>query len=318
MDWMAANFRLGSNPGHVTEQLWKYYYLYGLERAGRLMGVRYFGSHDWYFEGAEHLVHDPNRDPKSGKWTGTQSVERDPVVTTSFVLIFLAKGRIPVLINKARHGPGIDWNNDPDDVRNLVNAVSRDWSRDVTWQIVDPETASVADLLQAPILFLNGHNAPELGTEAKKRLRMYCDRGGVILAEACCSREAFDKGFRTIMKEIFPEPEHELQLVPSDHAIWRARFPTSPDDSTLWCIEHGGRAIVIYSPQDLSCFWNQMGRQPASPEVLKTTRKRRPGAEERRPTPEVHKATRIGLSIIDYVTGGKVPPDKLSVPQASE
>ena len=49
------------------------------------------------------------------------------MMVTSFALLFLAKGRSPVLINKLRHGPGNDWNNDADDIGNLVGLVSSDW-----------------------------------------------------------------------------------------------------------------------------------------------------------------------------------------------
>ena len=184
LDWLSARFRVSENFGSRGGQLWKYYYLYGLERAGRLSGLRFFGNHDWYFEGAEHLVHDPNRDPLQGKWTGTGSAETNPLVTTSFVLLFLAKGRSPVLINKLQHGPGSDWNNDRDDVRNLTNLVSREWKHLVTFQVVDPETSTIEELLQAPILFFNGHQPPEFGPEGIKKLRQYVEQGGLIFAES--------------------------------------------------------------------------------------------------------------------------------------
>ena len=58
IDWLASHFEVGENFGHG--QQWKYYYLYGMERAGRLAGMRFFGEHDWYREGAEELVHDQN------------------------------------------------------------------------------------------------------------------------------------------------------------------------------------------------------------------------------------------------------------------
>ena len=103
------------------------------------------------------------------------------VVATSFALLFLAKGRAPVLVNKLRHGPRGDWNNDPDDVRNLVAVVSRDWKNLLTWQVVDPAIASVADLLQAPIVFFNGHKVPELNAQAKQNLRDYVEQGGLPL-----------------------------------------------------------------------------------------------------------------------------------------
>jgi hypothetical protein len=294
IDWLAANFRVGENPG--KGQQWKYYYLYGLERTGRLSGLRYFGDHDWYFEGAEHLIHDPNRDPLTGKWTGTMSAEQDPVITTSFVLLFLAKGRSPVLINKLRHGPGNDWNNDRDDCRNLAGLVSKEWKHLLTWQVIDPEGASVEDLLQAPIAYFNGHQAPQFGPQGIRRLREYVEQGGLILAEACCGATGegagFDQGFRALMKQVFPEPEYDLKLLPEDHAVWRAKHLLTPEVHPLWGIEHGCRTVVIYSPGDLSCFWNQMETQPASPAVIK--------------------AARVGQNIVDYATGRELPADKLA------
>ena len=70
-------------------------------------------NNDWYREGAAYLVR--TRTASQGFWRG-RGHEADPLVTTSFALLFLAKGRAPVLINKLRHGPGADWNNDHDDV----------------------------------------------------------------------------------------------------------------------------------------------------------------------------------------------------------
>ena len=53
VDWLATNFSVRMNVGGRGNKL---YYLYGLERAGRLAGLRYFGVHDWYREGAEELI----------------------------------------------------------------------------------------------------------------------------------------------------------------------------------------------------------------------------------------------------------------------
>ena len=291
IDWLAAHFRVSENINY--QQTWKYYYLYGLERAGRLTGSRYFGEHDWYREGAEHLVHDVNRDRLSGKWQASMHTEDHPVITTSFVLLFLAKGRSPVLVNKLRHGPGNDWNNDRDDMRNLTGLVSRDWKNLVTWQTVDPSSATVEDLMQAPIVYFNGHEPPEFDADAKKRLREFVEQGGFIFAEACCGRPEFDTGFRALMKEIFPEPEYELHPLAPDHAVWRAKHLLTPDIHPLWGIEHGCRTVVIYSPGDLSCYWNQMETQPENPQVIK--------------------AQRVGQNVIDYATGRELPADKLAV-----
>ncbi len=288
MDWLAGHFSVSQNFGNGA--FWRFYYLYGMERAGRLTGQRFFGEHDWYREGAERLVRDQN--PVQGTWQGVNA-ESKPVVATSFALLFLAKGRAPVLVNKLRHTPRGDWNLDVDDIRNLVGEVSRDWKTLLTWQVVDPNVASVEDMLQAPIVYFNGHLAPEFTPEGKKCLRDYVEQGGFIVAEACCGRGEFDKGFRDLMKEIFPESEYDLHPLPNEHAVWRAKYQISPDTHPLWGIEHGCRTVVIYSPADLSCFWNQAENQPKNPFV--------------------QKALHVGQNIIEYATGRELPADKLSV-----
>ncbi len=291
--WISRNFQVGQNFG--AGQQWKYYYLYGLERTGRLSGVRFFGDHDWYREGAEELVHD--QDKLEGFWRGIQ-YERYQFISTSFALLFLAKGRSPVVINKLRHGHGTDWNNDADDVRNLVGAVSRDWNHLLTWQVVDPNVARVEDMLQAPIAYFNGHEAPVFTPRGEQNLRDFVDQGGFIFAEACCGRKEFDKGFRELMKRIFPDPDYDLHPLASDHAVWRAKWPLTPQDHPLWGIEHGCRTVVIYSPEDLSCDWNQIETQSELPRVTRSTR--------------------IGQNVVDYATGRELPADKLSTPEVKD
>ncbi len=293
IDWLAAHFAVGVNPNSGPQ--WRYYYLYGLERAGRLSGVRFFGSHDWYREGAEKLVHEQDR--FEGFWRGSM-MEKDPLIATSFALLFLAKGRAPVLVNKLVHGPGADWNNDADDMRNLVNLISRDWNHLMTWQAVDPATASLEDMMQAPIAYITGHEAPLFSKQGQKRLREFVEQGGFIFAEACCGRKEFDEGFRKLMKDVFPEAEYDLQALTEEHPVWRAHWQLSPDVHPLYGIEHGCRTVVIYSPEDLSCYWNEMENQPGLPRVVKSQR--------------------VGQNIVDYATGREIPADKLSTPEVKD
>jgi hypothetical protein len=287
IDWLANHFQVGQNYGHG--QVWKYYYLYALERAGRLSGVRFFGSHDWYRLGAEELVHDQSK--LSRFWRGA-GLENE-LVATSFALLFLAKGRAPVLINKLRHLPANDWNNDPDDVRNLVGIISRNWKSLVVWQIVDSRTATAADLLQAPVLFFNGHQAPAFTLLEEKTLRESVEQGGFILADACCDKPEFDKGFKQLMKRMFPEKDESLRPLPPDHPIWKAKHPLDSTIHPLWGVQRGARTVVVYSPKDLSCYWNQAERSPTNPAVIQ--------------------AIRVGQNVVEYATGHKLPPDKLSV-----
>ena len=146
LDWLGRNFSISRNP--------RLYYHYGLERAGRLTARRYIGKHDWYREGADYLVR--RQDPLSGFWNG----DGNDLVSTSFALLFLSKGRWPLLVGKVQHAPGKDWNRHRHDVNNLTRFVESRWKMDLTWQTVDLEAAGVDDLLQSPVLYFCGSASP--------------------------------------------------------------------------------------------------------------------------------------------------------------
>ena len=54
IQWLTDHFSVTQNPGRT--QTWYLYYMYGLERVGRMTNRRFFGQHDWYREGADHLL----------------------------------------------------------------------------------------------------------------------------------------------------------------------------------------------------------------------------------------------------------------------
>jgi Domain of unknown function (DUF4159)/Sigma-70, region 4 len=290
IDWLASHFRINENFG--AGPLWTFYYLGGLERAARLSGSRSIGQHEWYRLGAETLVQ--KQDKTTGSWEGA-GIERNRTLATSFALIFLAKGRAPVLIKKLSHGPSDDWNNDPDDIPNLVGIVSRDRHKLLTWQVADPSNATIQELLEAPMLFFNGHQAPEFTAKAKQNLRDFVDKGGLIFAEACCAKPEFDQGFRRLMKEIFPDRESELKPLAEDHPIWRVKNQLTPQIHSLWAINQKDRTVVIYSPRDLTCYWNQAEQNAANPAVIK--------------------AVKVAQNVIEYAAGARMLADKLVIPR---
>ncbi|MEN8148908.1 MAG: VWA domain-containing protein [Planctomycetota bacterium] len=82
VDWLGRSFRLAGNPQSTS---WHYYYLYGLERAGRLLGKEFFGGNEWYPMGARYLV---DNQAGSGSWTGIGG-SNDEIRDTAFALLFL-------------------------------------------------------------------------------------------------------------------------------------------------------------------------------------------------------------------------------------
>ena len=306
LQWLARHFSVQVNPGPASGTRirtdftlsGRYYYLYGLERVGRLTGRRFIGRHDWYREGAELLV--GQQDPGDGSWRGFGHGEDNPLIATSFALLFLAKGRRPVVMAKLKHGYGNDWDRHRHGVHHLAGYVERRWRRKLTWQTIDVHAATVEDLLEAPVLFLSGSQALELSAEQKQNLKAYVNQGGFLLVEACCGAGDFDHDFRELMKELFPESR--LRLLPPDHAIWYAEQQVNPKYMPpLYGIDACCRTSVVYCPKDLSCYWElyRARRRAGYPQTVQE---------------QIGAAMAIGANVLAYATNRQLK-DKLEPPR---
>ena len=303
-DWLGQHFSIARNP---ETNSWYLYYMYGLERAGRLSGKRFFGEglakHDWYREGAEQFV--ATQSIASGSWRA-DGIDGDETIATTLVLLYLSKGFAPVLINKLEHGPrapnGLDlatsdWNRHPNDVRNLTQYITGlpKWPKLLNWQTVSLPAATLPDLLQAPVLFLNGSDPLQFTDPDVALLREFVSSGGFLYAEAACRSKAFDASFRELVTRMYPpnlpgSGDAKLKLLPPEHAVFRAEFPLDPSTVELWGVDVGCRTSIIYSPNDWACLWDKW----TSFEVPK------------RPVPLVSmidKANRVGVNVIAYATG---------------
>ncbi|MGA2030787.1 MAG: DUF4159 domain-containing protein [Thermoguttaceae bacterium] len=304
LGWLGRNFSVTGNPNQIG-QTWLLYYLYGVERAGRLTARRFIGGHDWYREGTDWLLRQQDR--LSGYWKGVGHSEDDEHIATSLALLFLSKGRRPVLLAKLRHGPGEDWNQHRNDVTNLTMYVESRWKRNLTWQVIDLESAGVDDLLQAPVLYLCGNRVPlpqreDQQREIAQKLRDYLDRGGFLFAEGYCGGEGFDQGFRELVTLIFPEPEYRLKLLDSAHPIWHAEEKVAPEwQRPLLGIDFGCRTSVVYAPPDpphdprpsLSCLWelSRSGRHQVFSAAVQA---------------QIDAARSIGINVLAYATNREV------------
>jgi hypothetical protein len=289
LEWLAQNFSVHVNPGRGDA--WLFYYLYGVERVGRMTARRFIGDHDWFREGTEMLLR--AQDKLSGFWRGVGHGESEKEIGTSFALLFLAKGRRPIVMSKIRHTED-DWNHHRNDAANLTSYVEKQWRRDLSWQVIESHVASVDDLLQSPVLYLNGSDPPKFSEGEVKNLRAYIDQGGFLFAVASCGGQNFDAGFRQLMKRVFPEPEYELKLLPPDHPVWHAEQPVTPNElHPLYGINVGCRTSVIYCPDDLSCLW----------ELARPGRESRLDAEVRQ---QVRGGLAIGINVLAYATNREV------------
>ncbi|HVU89666.1 MAG TPA: DUF4159 domain-containing protein [Pirellulales bacterium] len=297
LDWLAKHFSVRSNPNN---NMWPLYYLYGLERAGRLTNQRFVGLHDWYREGSEVLVEQQNQ--VTGAWIEKGLGQINPNIGTSFALLFLAKGRRPVVAAKLKHQPNEDWNHHRKDLAHVVEYAEKRWKRDLTWQIIDVDAATTEDLLEAPVLYLCGEDAPQMSDEEVRMLRDYINRGGFILGDAVCGGKEFDRGFRALVERVFPEPEYKLRLLPPEHPIWSAEEPVDARyQRPLWGIDLGCRTCVVYCPENLSCYW----------ELAREHRERKYGGDMEA---RIDAAKKIGVNVLAYATN-RDPKYKLDLPQ---
>ncbi|HEX5105975.1 MAG TPA: DUF4159 domain-containing protein [Pirellulaceae bacterium] len=310
LTWLSRHFSVQRNPNTPS---WLLYYLYAMERVGRMSGQRTIGGHDWYREGSEFLVAQQDA-TLNNSWVGNGFIENNPIVATSFALLFLSKGRRPVVLGKLNHQPDAlglssDWDHHRRAVQHLTMAVEQAWKRDLSWQTIDIRNSTAADLLEAPVLFLSGAESLRFTPDEKRSLKQYIEQGGFIFAEACdgngCDGAQFDRDFRALMRELFPDTE--LRKLPPDHAVWYAEKPVDPKhlpqdpEFWLWGLDACCRTSVVYCPRSLSCYW-----ELAHPYHSAAY------AEEKKD--EIEAVVNIGMNVVSYATGRELK-EKLDRPQ---
>ncbi len=292
LDWLGRRFSVRFNPQSTGNIL---YYLYGLERVGRLTGQRFIGAHDWYREGADYLIQMQRRG-LGGQWRGVGVGEDKPVIGTSLALLFLSKGRRPIVVAKLEYGRRDDWDYHSAGIPKLVDHVEQSWHQPLGWQSVDWAAATVEHLLESPVLFLSGADDLPVGREEKKKLKAYIQQGGFLFAEARegngCNARIFDRKFRALMAELFPDSP--LRLLPPDHPIWYADGKVDPEFlRPLLGVDACCRISIVYSPRNLSCFWELSDRR---------TLARVPDAVRR----EIEACVQIGQNVLAYATNRRL------------
>jgi len=118
---------------------------------------------------------------------------------------------------------------------------------------------------KAHMLNIIGSGEFELSEEARRKLKLYLERGGFVFAEAACGSERFDRSLRRLVRQLFPDCE--LKTMPLGHPLLRLGRPLGevrynravrrevPDLTrpVLEYVEKDGRTVLVYSKYDLSC-----------------------------------------------------------------
>ena len=124
-------------------------------------------------------------------------------------------------------------------------------------------------LMDSPIIYMTGHESFTLKPEEVTALRNYLSNGGLLIAEACCGRKAFDVSFREVMAKVLPgtpfnalRQGHPLFKIPNDitnlkitPALQKAYNNSPVIAPNILTMEADGNTAVIYSPIGMAGAW---------------------------------------------------------------
>jgi hypothetical protein len=231
------------------------YAMYNIERVGTASGYKYFGTVDWYKDGAARLLAAQQKD---GSWSGAHG----GVPETVWAILFLVKGRAPVMMNKLEYSLGdkakeaANWNQRPRDVANLARWAGKQLEKELNWQIVNLKVG-VEDLHDSPILYIAGNQNVSFSEDDKKKLKLFVEQGGLILGHSDCSDMKFTNAFTRLGTELFGK-SYDWRELPADHLVFSAHFnakqwPTRPKVQGL---SNGARELMLLIPAgDPARYW---------------------------------------------------------------
>ncbi|MCY2953124.1 MAG: DUF4159 domain-containing protein, partial [Planctomycetota bacterium] len=240
------------------------YTLYGLERVGLASGFKYFGSHDWYPELAASILIPPNAmlNPKTLdnlRDNAANQLSADDLIDTAFSLLFLARGRHPILMNKLRFDGS--WANRPRDVANLTRFASRELERPLNWQVV-PLNRDWNDWLDSPILYIASHQPQKLTDAHLAKLRSFVEAGGLIYSQADGGSPSFTTFITDLGRKLFPA--YEWKDLPATHSIYTLNYKIDAPPP-LRCLTNANRILMLHSPNDLAQHWQLRAEKTKRP-----------------------------------------------------
>ncbi|MDB5320397.1 MAG: squalene/oxidosqualene cyclase [Phycisphaerales bacterium] len=265
-EWLARGDNAVTVDG--AQKVYVGYTLNGVERVGLASGYKYLGTHDWYAELGAKVVRSQSA---KGTWGKSEEPIADTLIDTAYSVLFLARGRHPVMMNKLQldplgksdHG---EWNNRPRDLANLAKFTSRELERPVQWQVV-PLDHDPADWSDAPILYLASHAPLKLSNGEVAKISSFIDAGGMFFTQADDGAQAFNAYVDRLAGQLYPE--RELKDLPRDHEIYTLQYQIPPGKRPRLrgMVDGAGRLVWVHSPTDLAVSWQQRA-STSKPEVF--------------------------------------------------
>jgi hypothetical protein len=222
------------------------YNLFGIERVGLASGFKHLGKHDWFVELLAKVLPLQTRDGAFGR----SSSLRDTLIDTSFVMLFLSRGRHPVMMNKLRFEG--EWTNRPRDVANLTAYASRELERQLNWQVVDIRREP-DDWADSPILYIASQRKVQFSDDEIAKMMQFVDDGGIIFTQADLGSDEFNKSIHQLAKKLFPM--YELMPLSTDHELYKLNYTLKMPRPRLQGVSNGVRLLMVHSPTDLAAGW---------------------------------------------------------------
>src|SRR5262249_9755571 len=96
-------------------------------------------------------------------------------------------------------------------------------------------------------LYMHGRSKFDTSPEELKRLRFNLETGGLLLADACCGKKAFDDSFRAFVRELFPK--HKLERIPlKDELFSKELNGTALTEQNIRCRQEQGAEFRNVAP----------------------------------------------------------------------
>lgn len=231
--------------------------LFTLSRIEHSAGYGHFGKIDWSKAAVANLLKSQKED---GSWESPQG----PIAGTAWAILFLAKSRDPVMVNKLiydvdKNGTRVagNWNQRPRDAANLSKWLGN-WlcNFEMRWHVADL-TLSDEYLHEAPILYIAGNQPLAFNPAEKAKLKQFIQQGGLILGNADCGDNRFKFSFQELGKELFPD--YPFRELPPDHLIFNRMFNSRNwvhKPATPMGLSNGARELMILLEDDSSQYWN--------------------------------------------------------------